>query len=420
MPTGVTAAFLMALGISQAPGAAHAQVDLLSRDTVSAFAEVRLTAANGEKSWIRDGFGKTAASGGGGDIAVRPSLAEADIIWKPSFGWNLGATVVGQYQPAQTKPLGVGEAFLTYRPTPTGPLREQVRVGLFWPPISQEHSGATWLVTDSITPSAINSWIGEEVKVMGAEIAFTRAFDHGGEVGLTLGAFGFNDTSGTLLSFRGWALHDFKATHGGDFPLPPISNFMRNRQAQITILEIDDKVGFYGRLDWRPIGNVQLNALYYDNSGNPAAVTGAVAAEKQWGWDTRFWNVGASVKLSDTLRVKSQAVKGVTLMGIKTPQIWIDVEYQSAYLMMTRTFGDRSLSGRVDYFETTDNSWKTVDNNAEHGMALMAAWRQPITDRVQWLIEAQQVWSTRSDRRRRGIDPTQNQTVISSALRVSF
>jgi hypothetical protein len=417
------AAFWLALGAAQAPGLAHAQIDLLSRDTLSAFAEIRLTAADGEKSWIRDGYGKTAASGGGGQLAVRPSLAEADIIWKPSLGWNLTGTVVGQYQPAQTKPLGVGEAFVTYKPLPTGPLRQQIRVGLFWPPISQEHAGATWTVADSITPSAINSWVGEEVKVAGAEYSISHRFENGGDIGATLGLFGFNDTSGTLLSFRGWALHDLKSAQGGDFPLPQrLSNFMRNRQAQITtpVLEIDDKVGRYARIDWRPVGNVQLNALYYDNAGNPTAVTGAVAAEKQWGWDTRFWNLGASIKLGEDLRIKAQALKGVTLMGIKTPQIWIDVDYQSAYLLVSRAFGEKALTGRVDYFETTDNTWKAVDNNAEHGMAVMAAWRQPLNANVQWLLEAQRVWSTRSDRARMRIAPTQDQTVISSALRFSF
>ena len=50
----------------------------------------------------------------------------------------------------------------------------------------------------------------------------------------------------------------------------------------------------------------------------------------------------------------------------------------------------------------------------------MAAWRQPLNARVHWLVEAQQVRSTRSDRCRRGLEPTQNQTAISSALRFSF
>src|ERR1700748_617452 len=143
----MTAAFLVVLALAQWPAQASAQGDLLSPDTVHAFAQVQLTAANGEKSWIRNGEGKTAASGGGGDFAVRPSLTEADVVWQPTFGWNLSGNVTGQYQPAQIKPLGVGEAYLSYKPTPTGPTRETFRVGMFWPPISQEHSGPTWMVT---------------------------------------------------------------------------------------------------------------------------------------------------------------------------------------------------------------------------------------------------------------------------------
>ena len=120
-------AALLALAVASP---AAAQIDLFSKDTLSGVADLRLTAANGEKGWIRkNGFGKTRASGGGDDFAIRPSLAEADLVWRPSLSWNLGGTVVGQYQPDQIKPLGVAEAFVTYRPTPTGPLRQQIRAG---------------------------------------------------------------------------------------------------------------------------------------------------------------------------------------------------------------------------------------------------------------------------------------------------
>jgi hypothetical protein len=221
---------------------------------------------------------------------------------------------------------------------------------------------------------------------------------------------------------RGWSFSDLKSTDGGDFPLPPLTNFMRTKQAQITtpVDEIDKRVGFYARADWRPVGNVQLNAFYYDNFGDLISMVGLVPAEKQWAWDTRFWNVGASVKLSDDWRLKSQVMKGVTLMGFATPQVWIDVDYQSAYLLLQRAIGGNALTTRVDYFETTDNTWKNVDNNAEHGMALMTAWRQNLNPHVQWLVEAQQVWSTRADRRRFRIPSTQSQTVLSSSLRLSF
>lgn len=98
--TGFAAA--IAISLILAPGVSTAQADLFSRQTITGFAEVRLTAANGEKGWIRNGYGKTAASGGGGEFALRPSLAEADIIWQPSLGWNLKGTVVGQYQPSSS------------------------------------------------------------------------------------------------------------------------------------------------------------------------------------------------------------------------------------------------------------------------------------------------------------------------------
>ena len=93
---------------------------------------------------------------------------------------------------------------------------------------------------------------------------------------------------------------------------------------------------------------------------------------------------------------------------------------RSAYLLLQRSYGEHALTARFDYFEVTDNSNQAVDNQAEHGMALMAAWRQNLNAHVQLLIEAQQVWSTRSDRIRFGIEPSQAQTVLSSALRLSF
>ena len=61
------------------------------------------------------------------------------------------------------------------------------------------------------------------------------------QLAATGGAFGYNDTSGTLLSFRGWALHDLKATAFGHIPLPTLSFFMTGPQAPKTrsLLEID-------------------------------------------------------------------------------------------------------------------------------------------------------------------------------------
>ena len=76
--------------------------------------------------------------------------------------------IVAQYQSVRrSRAPGLSEAYLVFKPTPAGDTRYSVRAGLFYPPVSQEHQGPAWIDADMITPSAINSWIGEEVKVVG-------------------------------------------------------------------------------------------------------------------------------------------------------------------------------------------------------------------------------------------------------------
>ena len=403
---------------------ACAQIDLLSREAISGVVDVRAAYSDGQKSWVDGGLDKARASKG-----ASLSLAEADLIWRPRIGWSLSGLVVVQAQPDMPDPVGVSEAYVTYKPTPSGPVRYAVKAGVFYPPISQEHEGGAWLVSDSITPSAINSWVGEELRTGGVEFKATAALG-GQEVAATLGAFGWNDTSGTLVSMRGWALGDQKAVIGGAFPLPKLSPFMAGRQTEYTtpVLEIDGRVGFYGRLDWSPSGRLSLNALYYDNAGDliSTAPSGPARPEgKEWAWDTRFWNVGATAVVDDRTTLKAQVMRGVTLMGFPRPRgVWIDVDYDSAYLSATRKLGDEagssSLHGRVDWFDIVDNTYRDIDNNAEHGWAFTAAYKRPLNERVTWLVEALRLDSRRNDRVRFGLDATQSQTVLQSSLRFAL
>ena len=95
------------------------------------------------------------------------------------------------------------------------------RAGLMWPPISLEHEGADWHVKDSITPSAINSWIGEEVRPVAAEGTLAATLgEH--KLRATAALMAGNDTAGTLLTFRGWALHDRTTLAFNRQPLPPL------------------------------------------------------------------------------------------------------------------------------------------------------------------------------------------------------
>jgi hypothetical protein len=324
-----------------------APADPIRPETLTAVLDLRGAAGDGEPSWTDGGFGKTRFGGEQGGAEARPVLAEAALIWEPELRWDLRGTIAVAAQHEQDHPVDLVEAFLAYKPVPGGPIRLSARAGLFWPAVSLEHQGASWTVPDMITPSAINSWIGEEVKILGGEVTAAREIG-GNRLAATLGLFGFNDTAGTLIAFRGWALHDAKATAFGHHRLPTLNAFMQMAQAPTTkpLIELDGRPGYYAKLAWQARAPVRLEAFYYDNRGDPEAVTDAL----QWGWATRFLNLGLRVDLGDQTHLLAQALTGTTEMGFPDAggRYWVETRYRAAYSRLTHRRGPFALSGRVD------------------------------------------------------------------------
>jgi hypothetical protein len=184
----------MLLGLAAlavAPARAQNGTDLFSAETVTLAGNARIVAADGEAGWLDGGLGKTRFDAGSAsrDLRIRPRLAEADLIWQPHFIWSLSGTVVAIAQHGQERPIDLSTAALSFKPRLAGPIRFNIRAGLYWPDVSLEHSGPEWRVTDTITPSAINSWIGDEIKTGGVEATVTTPLGMH-RVAATLGAFG--------------------------------------------------------------------------------------------------------------------------------------------------------------------------------------------------------------------------------------
>ncbi len=394
-------------------GHARAQADLFSRDTLSGVIDLRLGAADGETAWIDGGLGK-ARFGDGGKLA----LGEASIVWNPRFSRRLGAVVIAQGQQGQDRTVDFGEAYLTYRGDLESAVRVSGRAGLMYPPISLEHDGLEWSVPDTITPSAINSWVAEETKVVALE-GTARGVVGGQHLSVTLGVFTHGDTAGTLLSLRGWALHDIKSSATGTFPLPPLSPFMlyKQRAETTSLLELDGRAGVYGRLEWRPSSRLAIDAFAYDNNGDRVSVSDEV----EWSWETRFANLGVRFDLDGDTHFRAQAMQGETLMGFANANgVWIDVGFQSVYGSVTRAVGPGSVTLRLDQFSTTDRTNKAVDNNAEHGWSGLAAYRWDLRTDLHLVFEAMHIFSDRPERVRLGETPRQDQTVVQTALRYLF
>lgn len=393
--------------------------DLFSAQRFSGHADLRLGLANGEPSWLDEGFGKARFGADNDGVDADPILAEASLVWKPVFAWPIEGYVHAQYNGEQDDEFDLVEAYATYRAPPFKAGRFKARAGMFFPPVSLEHEQNAWRTVYSITPSAINTWIGEEVLVAGAEATFGRSIgEH--KISATGAAFGFNDTSGTVLSWRGWALHDLKTAAFSDWPLPdrPLGLFptVFSFQAPRTepFREVDGRVGYYYRVDWRAPRIVALNVFRYNNRGD-----GTSAEKGQISWETTFTDFGLTLDLSENTIVLAQGLFGRTYFGLFEPPI-VDVKFAAAYALINHSWGAHSLTERVDWFETTDQTFVALDNNNERGWATTTAYSYTLNQHNRLMAEFMRIESDRPTRAEAGLDPKQDQIVFQVNWRIGF
>lgn len=404
-----------------APASAESSFKLFTPDTLELSGDVRLVAVDGEESWVDGGFGKLRSGADDEGLRVQPQLGNVNLIWQPQLGWAVSATVVGSVQGGQRTDAGLSQAFLTYRPMRTGDVAFTARAGLMWPPVSLEHEGADWHVKDSITPSAINSWIGEEVRPVAAEGTLSANLgEH--KLRATIALMAANDTSGTLLTFRGWALHDRTTLAFNAQPLPPLDGLIGEYQAPFTHPLIDlpggfaHRPGYYAKLSWQPPISVRIELFHYDNRADPTDVN----ADLEWGWRTWFNNLGLVAKLGPDTELKAQALEGRTRMGFtEEGRRWVDNRFRSAFVLLVRPFGPISLSARAEAFETHNRGSLVGDEYDETGWsAMLCASRE--FGRFTGLLELLHVSSDREDRNDLGLAPRQRQTQLQAELRTRW
>lgn len=388
--------------------------------TWQAYGDVRLVVADGEQSWIDGRFGKLRSSGKGDDWRAKPELGNISLVWHPQFNWAWSATVVGRVQGGERTDAGLSEAFLTYRPMRSKRLSVSARSGLMWPAVSLEHEGLDWHVRDSITPSAINSWIGEEVKTLAIEVnGAAEIHDH--HLRATAAVFAANDTSGTLLTFRGWALHDRVALAFRRQPLPPLDPMTLEVQAPYThpVIDIDPgfakRPGFYGKIGWQPPIPLAVELFHYDNRADPEAVD----SHLEWGWRTQFDNLSAKGQLG-SVTLRGQAIRGRTRMGFEVGgRDWVDERFSSAFLLGTRSFGPITASIRAERFRTRNRGSMFDAEYNDHGWSAMAALRRDWR-RFTAVVELLHVSSRREDREHANLQARQRQTQLQVQLRTSL
>jgi hypothetical protein len=231
---------------------------------------------------------------------------------------------------------------------------------------------------------------------------------------------GANDPAGSLLAWRGWALHDRVTRAWDHVPLPPIPTFKPggafSHQAPWVgpFREVDGRIGYYAGGRWTTGSLLELNGLYYANRGEPTAFDGW-----QYAWETAFTNLGLRLKPLPGLELLGQYLGGTTYMG--RPAKGVNVRYWTAYGLASWAIGRHRLSARYERFEVQDrDTLGDLDDNNEHGEAWTGAY---VFETEKGHRLALEVLNVKSDRPARATlnQPTRaDETLVQASLRIVF
>jgi hypothetical protein len=365
--------------------------DVFDRSTISGVLVAGPVFASTADSWTQSGTGKL-------EHRDFDFAADAIVAWRPDISQAVSSHLSFALQSSVRGFAGVDESYLRIRRDPEAAVGISARAGLFFAPASLEHDGAEWTTSYTLTPSAIGSWIAEEVKVAGAEVTLHAAVKDRPAT-LAIAAFGANDTAGTLLTFRGWALHDLRATAGQTLPLPPVTPvFFEQAPRTRPVAEVDGRIGGYAKAEVALSDALRVSAMAYSNGGDLVSLRNG-----QYAWDTRFATIGANLRTSGNTTVMAQMMAGNTRMGLDgNRQAVTDVSFFSGYLLVSKPLSAGLLSGRIDAFAMKDHSFLDLEDNAEQGAALTGAWAKALTGATEIVSEVLAVWSDRPARVRTG------------------
>jgi len=354
--------------------------------------ELQVFDNSSSKNWYTGGFAKLRYDEDSvpiqlGKAALHVDLRLTDTLWV--------RTLSTAYTEPKLDPNLI-EAYLNYRPVPRGSFRFRAKAGAFHLPVSAENKGIAWNSLYSTTPSVINTWVGEELRVIGTELELAwpgRPRQSAHDFSLTAGAFGFNDGAATIIAYRGWSSHDRQTGLGDKLRLIP--QFPGQIRQFNPFREIDDRVGYYLGGAWAYMQKLEVNLMHYDNRAEPTAIR-----NRQIAWQTRFNHISAQLELPHDLRLIGQYMIGDSFIDNKVTGFSSDIDYQAWFVLLSRLTGAHRYSLRYEEFDVDDlDRFKaTVHNSDETGNSWMLAYRYQLNKQLQLGAEWLRIRSARDAR----------------------
>ncbi|MBL8519079.1 MAG: hypothetical protein JNK75_00275 [Betaproteobacteria bacterium] len=387
---------------------------------VSAQWDLRVSASDAQHAWTRDGLGKFASDRDADPIQAGPAFLRVER----ELGAHARGVVVVSAQGDRARVLDLNEAWLGWDPVPASAWRWRAKLGAFFPPNNLEidYDSVGWTPGRTISASAINAWIGEEIRVQGLELAWAhngRLVGSPHEWGGVLAVHGRNDPAGTLMAWRGWSVGDrivgiTESVRLADLPVYRSRGELAAQSRNLRIArEVDGRAGYYAGAHYVFSNVLRVEALGYDNRGDPLQLVNG-----QYSWRTRFVHAGVRVTPDARWTILAQAMRGDTLMGPDA----VRLDYDAQYLLISARYGTGEWTIRHDRFQTRENPRDIIasDPNGERGRAWTLAHARPLNTHLTLVGEAVSLSSTRDARRLIGESVARTERSVTAAFRWRF
>ncbi|MEA2237394.1 MAG: hypothetical protein QOC81_2118 [Thermoanaerobaculia bacterium] len=376
------------------------------------FLSAREVYTTGQSSWLQGGFGRLDT--GAGSVKdhrnVTLGVAQIGASWAPTSWLELHANgVARREQPgARGKRAGLVEAYVDLHSE-----HFQLRAGQFFLGTSRENIEPLWTSPYTINFSPLNSWIGEELRPVGIDLAWRPNFY------VTAGATAFrdNDTLGALIAWRGWSVGNRLSVYNEVLPLPPLfslpTDFDDQRHDGTVPFErdLDGRTGVSARLRMQLPERAMVQLTRIDNRGDREEYRG------EYSWQTHLNIAAAQVGLTSPATLAGEYCWGATGMGI-APH-FVQADFATWYLLGSWKRANDRFSLRFDTFSTKDRDG-VAENNTEHGHSWVLAWMHDVKPNVRLGTEFLQVTGDRPAAQQSGVSPNTDGRSVTVEVRYGF
>jgi hypothetical protein len=382
---------------------AHAEVE--------ASLDLRLLDSDGRDSYMDGGFGKLRYDRDDDPL----QLARARLAWRGNVIGNWHASIdLSAWSLNDHNAVDITEGWLEWRPVPTSAWKSNLKIGAFYAPISLEHRAPGWSNPYTIDSSALNTWVGEELRTIGIgyELEHLGIADGGRfDYGVNAAVFGWNDPAGVIIALRGFSLNDRQTPLFGRIG----TYFYGGREQRVIFSEIDGRAGFHVGGHVKSDTGIELRALRYDNRGDPAAEKESI---DDYAWDTRFNTVGARYDGPHGLALIAQWMAGLTDVMPGAVNRW---RFETWFVLAAQQFGAHRLAARYDDFGT----WQKRSGfpgalAVDEGSAVTLGWTWSVAEHCELAAEWMRVHSDYNKRLALGENPHAVEHSLQLALRLSL